>query len=34
MQILRETDVGALLEAVGSVPERRKNGRSATSGGV
>ncbi len=34
MRALRETDVGALVDAVTFAPERRKNGRSATSGGV
>lgn len=34
MEAPREVDVATLVEAVGSVPERRKNGRSATSGGV
>jgi hypothetical protein len=34
MPTLREVDVGSLLEAVGSVAERPKSGRSATSGGV
>jgi hypothetical protein len=34
MQVLRDTDVSALVEAVGPIPERPKNGRSAISGGV